>query len=156
MSIQSFIQAAQLLYENNYFDEGLCLVCCAIDASAAQNHPQLSVGDRYKQFISRHFRTISKFGFPGIEASKIRIKLNCQIEGLKPDKDGYVDITQIIYHTIRCGLVHSCTVDNSIIFSCSTRRSFPTVRFVTFPKACVARWSFRPCRKRSQERGRSC
>lgn len=24
----------------------------------------------------------------------------------------------------------------------STRRSFPTVRFVTFPKACVARWSF--------------
>ena len=26
----------------------------------------------------------------------------------------------------------------------STRRSFPTVRFVTFPKACVARWSFRP------------
>ena len=41
--------------------------------------------------ISQHFRTISKFGFPGIEASKIR-----------------------------CGLVHSCTTDNSIIFSDQT------------------------------------
>ncbi len=120
MSIQSFIQAAQLLYQNSYFDEGLCLVCSAIDASAAKNYPQLSVGDRYKQFISQHFRTISKFGFPGIEASKIRIKLNCQIESLRPDKDGYVDITQIIYHTIRCGLVHSCAIDNSIIFSDQT------------------------------------
>lgn len=91
MSIQSFIQAAQLLYQNNYFDEGLCLVCIAIDASASPNYPQLSVGDRYKQFISQHFRTISKFGFPGIEASKIR-----------------------------CGLVHSCVTDNSIIFSDQT------------------------------------
>lgn len=51
--------------------------------------------------MSHHFRTISKFGFPGIEASAIKIKLNCQVESLRPDKNGYVDITQIIYHTIR-------------------------------------------------------
>lgn len=120
MSIQSFTQAAQLLYQNCYYNEGLCLVCSAIDASAAKKFPQLSVGDRYKQFISQHFRTISKFGFPGIEASKIRIKLDCQIESLRPDKDGYVDITQIIYHTIRCGLVHNCAIDSSIIFTDQT------------------------------------
>jgi len=57
MSIQSFIQATQLLYQNN--NEGLCLVCIAIDASASPNYPQLSVGDRYKQFISHYFTTFS-------------------------------------------------------------------------------------------------
>lgn len=116
MSIKSFTKAAELLYQNSYYDEALCLVCSAIDACAAEKYPLLSATERYKKFLSHHFRTISKFGFPGIEASAIKIKLNCQVESLRPDKNGYVDITQIIYHTIRCGLVHNCAIDSSIIF----------------------------------------
>lgn len=121
MSIESLIQASTLLYENSYYNEALCLICNTIDARAAQNYPNLPVTDRYKKFLFQHFSTICKIGFPGIRASKIKIKLMCQIESLKPDEDGYVDMEQIIYHTIRCGLVHTCAIDNSIIFVDYTR-----------------------------------
>ena len=116
MSIKSFIQAAQSLYQTGYYNEALCLVCNVIDCCAANEHPQLSVTNRYKKFLSQHFRTISRIGFPGIEASKIRIKLEDQIESLRPDEWGYVDMEQIIYHTLRCGLVHTCSIEDSIIF----------------------------------------
>lgn len=116
MSIKSFTQAAQLLYQDGYCNEALCLVCSAIDCCAAKEYPQLSVTNRYKKFLSQHFRTISRIGFPGIEASKIRIKLEYQIESLRPDERGYVDMEQIIYHTIRCGLVHTCSIEDSIVF----------------------------------------
>ena len=120
MSIKSFTQAAQLLYQQDYYDESLCLVCNAIDACAAQKYPDLAVTNRYKKFLSQHFRTISKIGFPGIDASQIKIKLQCTVESLIPDENGYVDMPQIIYHTIRCGLVHRCTIDRAIIFTDQT------------------------------------
>lgn len=116
MSIELFTHAAQLLYTNNFYYEALCLVCCAIDACAAVDYPKLRTSERYKKFLADHFRIICRYGFPGIEASQIKIKLNCKVEDLKPDQDGYVDMTQIIYHTIRCGLVHKSAIDNSIIF----------------------------------------
>ena len=47
MSIQSFIQAAQLLYQNNYFDEGLCLV-----------HPQIILNYQLAIDINNLFHNI--------------------------------------------------------------------------------------------------
>lgn len=56
-------------------------------------------------------------GFPGISEDSIRIKVNAVIDNLKPDAEGYVDMEQIIYHVLRCGLVHSCNLDRSIEFT---------------------------------------
>ncbi|MCI8361382.1 MAG: hypothetical protein HFE86_08620 [Clostridiales bacterium] len=116
MSIDSFIQAAKTLYQNSHYNEALCLVCNAIDACAAKTYPALSVTNRYKSFLSQHFRTISKVGFPGVEASKIRIRIDFKIDNVIPDKGGYVDIEQIIYHAIRCSLVHTCSMEDTIVF----------------------------------------
>lgn len=117
MSVQSFINAAKTLYAENFYEESLCLVCSAIDASAAQCYPDKKVTDRYKMFLKDHFRTITNEGFPGISADSIRIKVNSKVDSLKPDDDGYVDMEQIIYHVLRCGLVHHCDVDDSIEFT---------------------------------------
>lgn len=120
MSVQSFINAAKILYAENFYEESLCLVCSAIDAAAAQSYPGKKVTERYKTFLKDHFRTITSMGFPGISADGIRIKVNTKVDSLKPDADGYVDMEQIIYHVLRCGLVHRCDIDDSIEFTDQT------------------------------------
>lgn len=117
MSIQSFIQAAKTLAKENYYFEALCLTCIAIDARAAQIYTNKSVTERYKLFLGQHFRTITNIGFPGISADNIRIKVNANISNLKTDVDGYVDMEQIIYHVLRCGLVHNCEIEKAIVFT---------------------------------------
>jgi len=107
MSIQSFVEAANILYDNDKYNEALCLICIAIDACSAKSYPKEKVSERYKHFLKEHFRTICSYGFPGIEASNIRIEINTSIKDLKPDCNGDVDMEQIIYHVLRCGLVHN-------------------------------------------------
>ena len=105
MSVQSFLDSAKILYDNQKYNEALCLVCIAIDSCAAQEYPNEKNANRYKKFLKKHFRTICEYGFPGISADNIRIKVNVTHNALKPDQNGYVDMEQIIYHIIRCGLV---------------------------------------------------
>lgn len=116
MSVNSFLEAAQYLYNNNFYDEAFCLVCIAIDTSAQKQNPNLKVGERYKKFIASNFRIICNKGFPGVAADSIRIKVNVKLKNLKLDESGYVGVEDIIYHVIRCGLVHDCGIDQSIKF----------------------------------------
>ena len=117
MSIQSFINASKLLLNEGYYQEALCLCCSAIDAYSSKHYSNKNNNSRYKQFLKDHFRTICEIGFPGISASCIKIKVNANIEDLRPDSDGYVTMEQIIYHVLRCGLVHNCSVPEAIEFS---------------------------------------
>lgn len=120
MSVHSFLEAAQYLYHGNFYDEAFCLVCVAIDTSAQIQYPGLKVGERYKKFISANFREICSKGFPGISADFIKIKVNTNVKNLKLDENGYAGVEDIIYHVIRCGLVHDCAIDQSIRFIDST------------------------------------
>jgi len=101
MSINTFIDSAIKLYENEYYDTSLCLVCMALGRCAKDRYPNLAVGKRYKQFIVDNFSVICQRGFPGISASSIRIKINATVENLKLDRAGYVGMEDIIYHVIR-------------------------------------------------------
>jgi len=120
MSVKSFIDSSMLLYEDGFYDTSLCMVCMALDRCAKSKYPHLPVGKRYKQFIIDNFNTICQRGFPGISANSIRIKVNATVDNLKPDSNGYVGMEDIIYHVIRCGLVHDCEIDKSIQFTENT------------------------------------
>ena len=120
MSIQSFLESAEILFNRQKYKEALCLVCIAIDSRAAQDYPNEKSANRYKKFLKKHFRTICEYGFPGISADNIRIKVNVPHDSLKTDQNGYVDMEQIIYHVIRCGLVHECNIDDTISFTDET------------------------------------
>lgn len=120
MSVHSFLEAAQYLYDNNFYDEALCLVCVAVDATAQIQYPNLKVSERYKKFVSANFRKICSKGFPGVSADFIKIQVNVDVKNLKLDENGYAGIEDIIYHVIRCGLVHDCAIDQSIRFIDST------------------------------------
>ena len=137
MSIKSFNAAAKMLYAEGFYEEDLCLTCNAIDACSALTYPNKGVTNRYKLFLKTHFRTISEMGFPGISASGIRIKVNAKIPELKTDNDGFVDMEQIIYHVVRCGLVHSCSINTSIIFTEQTMIGDWNADKFYLPKALV-------------------
>ena len=96
MSIESFISSAVHLYNNKFYDASLCLICIAIDASSKSKYPSLKVGERYKKYVAENFRVICDKGFPGISADSVHIKLNTNIDNLKPDQAGYVGMNDII------------------------------------------------------------
>lgn len=117
MSIRSFIDAAIESHAAGKYDVALALACAAVDATAAKLYPsEKSNAARYKAFLKRAMRTITLNGFPGIQASEIRIKCR-NVPDLKTDEFGYVGIEDIIYHTLRCGLVHQCEIDTRIVFT---------------------------------------
>jgi hypothetical protein len=120
MSIRSFVSASEKLYELGFHEESLCLACIAVDAVASIQYPKEKCGTRYKKFIEDQFRIISETGFSGILCGKILIKVNTTVDNLKPDENGYVCMEQIIYHMLRCGLVHNCEIEKSIVFTDDT------------------------------------
>lgn len=120
MSIQSFLKSAEILYDSAKYEEALCLVCIALDACSAKQYPNKRNAERYKSFLKNHFSTICKYGFPGIKSRGIRIKINIPCDTLKTDNSRYVDMEQIIYHVLRCGLVHECNIEKTIQFTDTT------------------------------------
>lgn len=76
--------------------------------------------ERYKLFLKENFSVLCHYGFPGVEASSILIKIDNPISELKTDKDGCVNMEQIIYHILRCGLTHECSVGAVIEFTDNT------------------------------------
>jgi len=118
LSIKSFTESAIILYKRNKYNEALSLACIAIDACSAKIYPNISQNsERYKKFLSDYFRVICTYGFPGIMADNIHIKVNAKIENLRLDDYGYVSMEQIIYHVLRCGLIHDCMIDETIQFT---------------------------------------
>jgi hypothetical protein len=117
VTIRTFIDSAVELHALGRHDVALALACAAIDATAAKAFPNVKEsGRRYKSFLKRSMSVVIKFGFPGIEANSIRIKC-INIPDLKKDAEGYVGIEDIIYHVVRCGLIHQCEIDSRVVFT---------------------------------------
>lgn len=120
MSISNFVTGGIMFHKYGKRDVSLALICSALDATAKKMFPRENNNQRNKKFIKRYMRIISEFGFPGVSASGIRIKC-LNIPNLKTDSEGYVGIEDIIYHTIRCGLIHECEIENQICFTDRTQ-----------------------------------
>lgn len=56
MSVESFLNSANILYDNKKYDEALCLVCIAIDACSSKQYPNKGNAQRYKLFLKNIFR----------------------------------------------------------------------------------------------------
>ena len=98
-------------------DVALALACSAVDATAAKTeNKNWNNNKRYKSFLQKNMRIITTVGFPGISANGIKTKC-INVPGLKTDKNGMVGIEAIIYHIIRCGLLHQCEIDSRIEFT---------------------------------------
>lgn len=120
MSIENFVKASLELISNGKYDVALALACSAVDATAAKLYgSRKNNNERYKEFLRDNMLIVTRFGFPGIQAGGIRIKCN-NISDLHTDNHGMVGIEDILYHTLRCGLLHQCEIDKRIEFTTQT------------------------------------
>jgi hypothetical protein len=80
--------------------------CIALDITA-QRHAGVRRSSRstFKKFIQDYLWLITYVGFPGLMATTVRVPFSHP--DLKPDAAGTVGAEDIIYHVIRCSLVHS-------------------------------------------------
>ena len=80
--------------------------CIALDITS-QRHAGLKRSSRssFKRFVQENLWLITYVGFPGLMASTVRVPF--VHPDVKPDAAGCVGIEDIIYHVIRCSLIHS-------------------------------------------------
>lgn len=95
----------------------LSLACSAVDATSTKMFPDEKYNNvRYKSFLQKNMRLVTTFGMPGVSAGGIRIKC-VNIPELKTDKENMASLEDIIYHVIRCGLIHQCEIEDKIEFT---------------------------------------
>ncbi|GAC1634529.1 MAG: hypothetical protein NVS9B10_30630 [Nevskia sp.] len=80
--------------------------CIALDVTS-QRHASADRSSRthFKKFVQDYLWLITYVGFPGLMASTVRLPF--AHPDVKTDSAGTVGIEDIIYHIIRCSLVHN-------------------------------------------------
>ena len=84
----------------------LTSACIALDITS-QRHAGVKRSGRshFKRFVSDYLWFITYVGFPGLMASTVRVPFSHP--DVKADAAGTVGVEDIIYHVIRCSLIHS-------------------------------------------------
>jgi len=90
--------------------------CIALDITA-QRHSNAKRSGRthFKKFIQDYLWVITYIGFPGLMTPTLRIPFSHP--EVKADAAGNVGIEDIIYHIIRCSLIHSDQPTAKIIWN---------------------------------------
>jgi len=121
MSIGTFVSASFDALQDGKYDIALALTCSAVDATATRCFPSIKQNNqRYKSFLKENMRIITTFGMPGLSAGGIRIKCS-NLPGLKTDDSQMAGLEDILYHIVRCGLLHQCEIDREIVFTNNTQ-----------------------------------
>lgn len=116
MSIGTFVSASLDALNEGKYDIALSLACSAVDATAAKVFPNKNNNSRYKSFLKQNMRVITTFGMPGISAAGISIKC-VNVPGIKTDQNQVAPLEDILYHIVRCGLIHECELDQRLEFT---------------------------------------
>jgi len=129
MSIAKRILETIQKFEINDIEGALIPVCIAVDATAKREYPSLKSNSvRYKAFLRDNLWIIGLVGFNGLIGQKIRLQFNHP--DIKQDESGLCNIEDIIYHIIRCGLLHEASIDKYIKFSSKTILSFDRTKYI--------------------------
>jgi hypothetical protein len=109
VSIANFVAASIDELRAGRYDVAMSLACSAVDGTTAKAAPQSKTSNnkRFKTFLEENMRLITHYGFPGIDAGGILMKC-INVPDLDTDPDGYVSIADIIYHIVRCSVIHEC------------------------------------------------
>lgn len=102
--------------EKGELDLALSDICIALDITS-QKYYGMTKSSRttYKEFLKENIWMIVATGMGSLIVESI--KLPFQHTDIKYDADGYCTLEQIIYHVMRCGLVHGTGENNKIIWN---------------------------------------
>lgn len=90
--------------------------CIALDITS-QRHAGAKRSGRalFKRFVQEYLWLITYVGFPGLMASTVRVPFSHT--DVKPDAAGTVGIEDIIYHVIRCSLIHADERSSKVVWN---------------------------------------
>ena len=98
------------LYQLDRFDSALSLACIAVDGTSRRAHTDLKGGERYKKFVRDNIALVTS---PlGIVSPSIRIGFRHPSVNL--DNDGFADLVGVLYHVVRCGLLHESSLGDTL------------------------------------------
>jgi len=89
--------------------------CIAVDATATREFPNDSNNVAYKTFIHNNLSIVTRLAFGGVTMYNINLKYSHP--DIKVSPDGMCSIEQVLYHAVRCGLVHKATLPSNIKFT---------------------------------------
>ena len=115
MSIGKRIEEAVEKMQRGDAEAALIPTSIALDATAKKEYPQIRRNDvAYKQFIRENFGFITKVAFRGTTIGALHVKFDHQ--DVRPGRDGTCSIEQILYHVVRCGLIHDGQIPKNLRF----------------------------------------
>ena len=96
-------------------ESALIPVSIAVDATASQVYPTKRNNQAYKDWLHDNLALITKVGMGNVSMENIKLKYNH--DDLHPDDEGFCSVGQILYHVVRCGLLHKAELPNTLKFS---------------------------------------
>ena len=113
-SIGHFLNSAIEKINQNDFEMAAADVSIAVAGTAKRAFPgKMSDGQKYKALLKRHMVLIS---FITIRIRCASIRLRFEHPDVRSDKDGCCTLEDILYHVVRCGLIHEAVFPESIRF----------------------------------------
>lgn len=98
------------------FDLALSEICIALDITAQKHYGKTSSsGTDYRNFIKENIWMIVATGMGSLVAESI--KLPFVHPDIESDANGYCTLEQIVYHVMRCGLIHGTGEKNKIVWN---------------------------------------
>ena len=99
------------LYQLDRFDSALSLACVAVDGTSRRVYADMRSAARYKKFVRDNMCAL--FTSPlGIVSPCIRIGFRHPRVNL--DNDGFADRVDVLYHVVRCGLLHESSLGDTL------------------------------------------
>jgi hypothetical protein len=118
MSIGKRIEETVARMAANDADAALIPMSIAVASTAQLLYPTKKDNQAYKRFVSQNLGLISRVAFSGTAFARMHVSFSHP--SLKPASDGTVTIEQVLYHVVRCGLLHSAALPNGLRFENGT------------------------------------
>ena len=113
VSVGDRIQSAIHHMDNGETELALSDVCIAVDITAKKYYGETkSSASCYKRFLKENMWMIIATGMGNVIAHSLKIQFSH--EDIKSDEQGYCTLEQIVYHVMRCGLIHGTGEGNKI------------------------------------------
>lgn len=113
MGVSKRIEEALDKLNTDDMEGALIPICIALSATAARVYPNKRDGDAYKLLLACNMNLMMQFTF----GNNVNIRTCFSHPDLKPGLDGLVSMEQILYHVVRCGLIHNAKITDNLSFT---------------------------------------
>lgn len=84
----------------------MSLACIAVDGTSRRSYSDLKGVERYKKFVRDNIALVTS----PLSITSPSIRLDFRHPRVNLDNDGFADLVDVLYHVVRCGLLHESSL----------------------------------------------